>query len=295
MFNVIICGVVKNADKNLQNNLDLAIEIGKKCDKYKIVIYENNSTDRTKSILSSYSTKPQFEIIMEDISPEEIKKNSKIWAYTAVTGSDHSCRMEQISNARNKLITEIQTEKYAEYNYVVMIDLDGKFFAIDGIINSLYLIQENPLRIIYGNSLNYYDYYALRSPHYEYNLFGPELIGEHFWANMYNSRLQIKPNSPDLVTVYSAFNGIGVYDKKAFIGTNYDALVNPIVKDGYKKIIALHPSAYERLNTILKNPCPKFPGGEQDDDFYWKNNSGYNKPVICEHVAFNFALFNELT
>jgi hypothetical protein len=27
--------------------------------------------------------------------------------------------------------------------------------------------------------------------------------------------------------------------------------------------------------------------------FYWKNNSGYDKPVICEHVAFNFSLIQD--
>lgn len=128
-MNVIICGVVKNAGAQLKNNIDLAIQLGLKCDAYKIVIYENNSTDNvTKTILSTYIQYPHCKIIMEDIAPDVIKQESKIWAYTAVTGSDHPCRIEQIANARNKLIEEIKQEAYAEFNYVVMIDFDAKFF-----------------------------------------------------------------------------------------------------------------------------------------------------------------------
>ena len=116
-MNVIICGVVKNAAANLNNNIKLAIQLGVKCDKYKIVIYENNSTDATKEILHAYKSNNNFEIISEDIEAATIKRESKIWAYTAVTGSDHPCRIEQIANSRNKIIAEIKRDIYSEYNY----------------------------------------------------------------------------------------------------------------------------------------------------------------------------------
>jgi hypothetical protein len=165
MMNVIICGVVKNAAANLNNNIKLAMQLGSKCDKYKIVLYENNSTDSTKQILSEYKNKDNFEIIMEDFDSKTLRESSKIWAYTAVTGSHHPCRIEQISNARNKLRDELKRDVYAEYTYVVMVDFDAKFFLNDGILNSLYLVKENRKRVIYANSFDYYDYYALRSPH----------------------------------------------------------------------------------------------------------------------------------
>lgn len=290
MFNVVICGVVKNAANNLRNNINSAVELGKHCNKYKIVIYENNSTDATKSILSTYNSIPEFYILSEDIASETIKRESKIWAYTKVTGSDHPCRIEQISNARNKLVNELQKEIYDDFNYVVMIDFDSKMFIFDGILDSLRLVEENRNRVIYANSINYYDYYALRSPHADYSMFGPELIGEHFWQLMSTQPLKIEPSSTSLVPVYSAFNGIGVYDKAIFSSHFYDSLPTTAVKDQYKKIATLHPESYAKYKSILQNSCPKFPNGEIDELFYWKNNSGYDKPVICEHVAFNFSL-----
>ena len=290
MLNVVICGVVKNAANHLRDNIASAIELGKKCDSYKIVIYENNSTDSTKSILSDFNSSPEFHIISEDIDSETIKRESKIWAYTKVTGSDHPCRIEQISNARNKLVNELNKSVYDDFNYVVMIDFDSKMFIIDGIVDSLNLVKENPNRVIYANSLNYYDYYALRSPHADYSMFGPELMGEHFWQLMSTQPLKLDPSSTTLVPVYSAFNGIGVYYKDVFVSHFYDALPTTAVKDQYKIIATLHPNSYSKYKSILQNSCPKFPSGELDEHFYWKNNSGYDKPVICEHVAFNFSL-----
>jgi hypothetical protein len=291
-MNVIICGVVKNAEAHLMNNIQLARQLGVKCDKYKIIIYENNSTDSTRKILSMYENRDDFEIITEDIDAETIKQNSKIWAYTAVTGSDHPCRIEQISNARNKLIEEIKKDKYVVYNYVVMIDFDAKFFLPDGIFNSLQLVKENRKRVIYANSYDYYDYYALRSAHSEFNLFGPELMGDFFWQKINSMRLKINPDSSELVSVYSAFNGIGVYDKKVFTSYKYDALLTSECKAAYKKIAAIHPEIYDKFKPIIQSECSKFIGGEGTTDFFWKNNSGYDKPVVCEHVTFNFALFN---
>ena len=291
-MNVIICGVVKNAAANLNNNIKLAMQLGSKCDKYKIVIYENNSTDTTKQILQTYKSNNNFEIISEDIEADTIKRDSKIWAYTAVTGSDHPCRIEQIANARNRLIEEIKRDTYLEYDYVVMIDFDAKFFLYDGIVNSLFLVKENRKRVIYANSIDYYDYYALRSPHSEFNLFGPEVMGEFFWRKMNYNRLQINPNSSDLVPVYSAFNGIGVYDKTVFKSYKYDALITPDIKTQYKRIASIHPDVYYNFKHIMQKECNKFNGGENSSEFYWKNNSGYDKPVVCEHVAFNFALLN---
>jgi hypothetical protein len=293
MFNVVICGVVKNAAKNLQKNLEAAIVLGKECDKYKILIYENNSTDATKSILQTYQTRPDFHILSEDIPADAIKRDSKIWAYTQVTGSDHPCRIEQIANARNKLIATLQQEAYDDYNYVVMIDMDSKIFLIDGILESLQLVKENRKRVIYANSLKYYDYYALRSAHSDYNLFGPELMGDHFWQMMSIQPLCLDHASSTLVPVYSAFNGIGVYHKDIFTSHFYEVLPTQAVKTVYKKIAAEQPMAYAKYKAIIQGTCSKFSGGERDELFYWKNNSGYDKPVICEHVAFNFALINE--
>uniref|UniRef100_A0A6C0J937 Uncharacterized protein n=1 Tax=viral metagenome TaxID=1070528 RepID=A0A6C0J937_9ZZZZ len=43
---------------------------------------------------------------------------------------------------------------------------------------------------------------------------------------------------------------------------------------------------------MISNPDTKFKDGYNDDreNIYWKANSGYDKPVTCEHVCLNFSL-----
>ena len=53
------------------------------------------------------------------------KQNSRIWTATFRTGSDHPCRIEQISNARNKVVEEFNKPEYDSYDYVICSILHG--------------------------------------------------------------------------------------------------------------------------------------------------------------------------
>ena len=90
--NVIIATVMKNVAPSLENHLRKTIALGQQLQQlqqlqtdWKLVVYENNSQDKTKRILQNYQNHPNCRIISEDLSPEEIKKQSKIWAYTKIT------------------------------------------------------------------------------------------------------------------------------------------------------------------------------------------------------------------
>lgn len=289
--NVIICGVIKNCSNTLQQNIDLAIETGELFHNYKIIIYENNSTDETKYILDTNRTNSNIHIISEDIDPEYIKKTSRIWAYTEITGSDHPCRIEQICNARNKVIDEINKPDYDIYNYIIWIDMDSDGgWKMKGIKDSF--DKKEQWDVVYANgirsknNLNYYDLYAFRSPDY---LYGPEIIGEHFWNNLSILTFNMKDG---LIPIYSGFGGIGVFKKDIFKCHRYDCLVNDSVKIFYRKIFDTTLPEYKSL---IENNDTKFPDGYKDEEtnIFWKSNSGYNKPVICEHVPLNLELINK--
>ena len=285
MVKVIICGIVKNVDKTIELNLRKAKELGIFFEDYKVVIYENNSTDNTKKILKDYSSN-KIKIIMEDINIK--KENSNIWAYTKITGSDHSCRIENISNARNKVIEEINKEIYNDFNVVIWIDLDGRGFDIESVVESVNIVF-NENKILFANSRPYYDYYALRTCDDSY-LFGPEIIGEIFLSRL--NKFSLKSNN-SLYEVLSAFNGIGIYPKKVFLNKKYDCIVNDDIKDVYIKNIV--EKNVTNFNKFIENECSNYPGGikDKDNNIVWKNNSGYDKPVVCEHVALNFSLIKD--
>ena len=282
-MNIIICGILKNAEyKNIQVNMELAIETGKQFNDYKIVLYENNSTDNTKQILQNYALNEHFTIVSEDIDNLNLKEKNVIWAYTEITGSDHPCRIEHISNARNKLLQEINKPEYSTFSHVIMIDLDSNGWDINGILDSFSRTEE--WDAIFASSPSYYDFYALRCDALP---FGPEITGEHFWKDRQNFHI---PND-NLIPVYSAFNGIGIYKKHLLEKYNYDFVVNDEVKIFYKKYMKTN-NISEVHTEIIKNPCSMFPFGLSDENIYWKSNSGYKGLVICEHVPLNIAIYN---
>ena len=292
--NVLICGVIKNAEKYICKNMELAIETGKLFLNYQIIVYENNSTDETKTVLKKYENNENIHILCENISDDIIKQTSKIWAYTEITKSDHPCRIEQICNARNKVIEYINknAKKFETYTYVMWIDMDSEGWDLNGILDSFY--RKNEWDVVYANGVNkydnkYYDMYALRNVDYSY---GPELLGEYFWRSL--KPFLLVPNN-DMISVYSAFGGIGIYKKSIFNKHKFDCIVNKDVQQFYIELLAKKKKHISGdLMNIISNPDVKFPGGLYDkkNNIFWKNNSGYNQPVVCEHVCLNLKLKN---
>lgn len=292
MVNVLFLGVVKNVEPVIRSNINKVFFLMDKFVKSKLVIYENNSTDNTKNILKEFSNDDRIVCIMEDFTDKQIKENSKIWAYTNVTGSDHSCRIEQISNARNKVINEINKKKYNDYDVVVWIDMDLLDFHFENLENYVEEVKNNEKMILTGNSPRYYDYYALRVNQdihqgYTNRLLGPEIVGERFWHYIFKDEIIVTQRQ----LVYSAFNGIGIYHKNVFKNNKYNYIVDKYVKQYYLELLKNNKNLLRYYN-FISNDCSKFPGGEEDKEYkiFWKNNSGYDKPVVCEHVALHARL-----
>ena len=289
--NAIICGIVKNCADTIEANINLAIKTGEQFNTYKLIIYENNSTDGTKSLLKRHASNPNIKVISEDINPDIIKQTSQIWSYKEVTGSDHPCRIEQIANARNRVIDEIMNPEYDNFSHVVWIDLDSNGWSIDGIGDSFE--RTSRWDVIYANGINpnrtYYDMYALRMLTTQDLCFGPEIVGEHFWNNLKTNMNLI--GDTELIPVCSAFGGIGIFKKEIFQKYRYDCIANNAVKTFYKNIVS-KSKLNDKYKSLIQSPDIKFPNGYVEDNIFWKSNSGYDKPVVCEHVCLNLDLYN---
>jgi len=292
--NVLLCGVVKDCERSIAFNIEKAMQTMELFSNAKLVVYENNSKDNTKSLLQVFSNRENVVIISEDIDYETIKKNSRIWAYKEITGSDHPCRIEQICNARNRIIKEINKSKYDDYTYIIWIDLDSRGWDLTGIQDSF--LKKEHWDVVFANGLDnskkYYDMYALRKE--DENVFGPELMGDIFWYQLGKKHFSISPEEDRIIPVYSAFGGIGIYKKKIFRDNHYDCIVNDDVKEFYENLL-FHKGKTEMLYTPFTEPCSKFPYGLKDNEtgIFWKSNSGYDKPVVCEHVCLNLGLINK--
>jgi hypothetical protein len=214
--NCCICLCVFNNEFGLPyvlKNIDKIIASSSLFQETKILVFYNESSDRSLQILNEYSnTNKNMEIIMNE--------NQKT----------HS-RTKNIAFARNSLIKRIR-EKYKNYEYFIM--MDSNEYACIGDINTN-IIKEVLERndwdsISFDREAGYYDTWALSFDPYIYSFFhfsnwkkGVGMMREHF-----NKLLEdYKKNKPDeLIPVYSAFNGFAIYRTEKFIDCTYNSEID---------------------------------------------------------------------
>lgn len=81
---LIVCSIVRNAQHGLKKNIPVIDALCSLCKDYRIVIYENDSTDNTKSLLQKWKHKDplrihillnQFDVPYTIPSQREVKGN----------------------------------------------------------------------------------------------------------------------------------------------------------------------------------------------------------------------------
>jgi hypothetical protein len=260
---ILFLGVVKNvADK-----LDISLKCLKDSIKLlhpdsKVVIYENDSNDTTVNILKSYESN-QFSFISENWSADFKSNNFKV----KTQSEGLPCRIECISIARNLLINHVKNQ-LSQFDIVCWIDLDGHTWSIKNLVktankyykdSSWHAIFVQDISHKKNESFQYHDLYALRS---ENMTLAPEIDGEEFWKQIQNG---IWLNLNQKYKVFSAFGGMGFYKPFIFKECQFACLPTLYVNEVYKKIL-------------------------RKDEIKFIANSGYDSPVLCEHVGLCFEM-----
>lgn len=287
---VLICGICRNVASTLSLTLNKIIETGSLFKDYHIVIYENNSTDQTKAILTDFAINhpAKSTVMSEDLNEQQLLEECY-----ARTWNNKPSRMEVIAMARNKVLEKIFQPEFEGYEYVMWVDLDLYDWNLAGIENSFSYknwdcISANGI----GRNGKYNDAYAYRDDRFP---FGPEVLGDYWWSSICG-KVQKPIRSKELIPVYSAFGGLALYKKDSIRNIRYSGVVikdlHLLLKD---KILARQD--YSIMGTVLKNikKVKCLHGVLRSislfgDDVFYVNNSGYNFPVVCEHVVFHAAM-----
>jgi len=189
-YNVIFAGCCKNVEPFILDNLNNIENCSKKFNDYAVVIYENDSTDKTREILIN-NKKDNYYYIFEDDIKEPL-------------------RTVRLANGRNKILNFVKDlNKNNYYDYLVVLDLDnvnskGKFINS---IDSCFEHNEDGWDVLTGNQSKYYDYWAFRqSPDFDNDYWKDhDIIDLDKWNN-------ISFNEKNTLTeVNSAFGGIAIY------------------------------------------------------------------------------------
>ena len=196
-FNVIFAGCARNVEKCIKTNLDHINACGAKFKSFQLIIYENDSTDNTRTILNE-AKKDNYHYIFEDNVTEP-------------------ARTVRLAHGRNQIIAKMrELDTYGVYHYLIMMDLDninssGSF--IDS-IETCFDYETDDWDVLTANQTGgYYDLWALRYS---------EIIDGDFWKDKYykeeieeTQRIIIVPQlilpQDTLIEVDSAFGGIAIY------------------------------------------------------------------------------------
>jgi hypothetical protein len=232
-------------------------------------VYENNSTDGTKALLGQLSGELRpFTLVSEDLSPEDEARIA-----TARHRSGRPCRIELLARAREKA-REIVACDYADYDYVLVIDMDAALVDLRGIVRNASRLAEGAADCVCANGVNkrlrYRDAFAYRSRRHP---FGPELLGEYWWDETVD-RIQGRLRGRKLLPVYSAFGGAALMTMAAFKAGTYSAIPGAEYMETQASL-DLSEAEPEEASRAGREPIP---------------NTNYSLPIVCEHVPFFYSM-----
>lgn len=301
---VLICGVCQNVESRLVKTKMIMESIGALFDDYRILIYENNSTDRTPEILASWTrANPKVWLKSENLSDEELAD-----VIVNVYSNGSPFLTERIARARNIVLAEALSPAYADFPYLIWMDMDFvRFPNFEGFIDTFQSEQEWDAVFAYGvdPSNIYWDWYAFRDANFP---IGPELLGMYWWhLNKYLTLTEQDPWYP----VHSAFGGCGIYKKASIQDCYYSGLATTDLESLAKMLMQEkeHPQIlnYLNLNASLEGiypveeakpnlPCIVNPRmgivlHSNPDALIWRMNTFvYQYPSVCEHVPFHASM-----
>ena len=290
----LFCGAVtRNLEKSFPNFKQFMYSLFGELTDLQLFIYENNSTDNTKKLLEDWATlDKRVHVKCEDFSKEFLLEQGYARAYDNIP-----CRMESISTARNKLVEWMESfgMGVGEDDLTIFIDPDiPTVFNVD-CLASLCRSFPQGAHVFFANGLSgnmkYYDAYAYRDTQHP---FGAELLGEEIFDFKYKSVIKQIPFDAQPIPVLSAFGGLGIYKSICIRGLRYSATPTQDLHTLNLRIMKENPD-HLYVKKVKEKPTTHIQGASQgiylfDKELFYRNCSGYNFPVICEHVPFHASM-----
>jgi hypothetical protein len=256
---VVVCFCVYNNEVGLPRCLKNMEEIRHIFHRMVINVVYDISEDNSYQILMDFNKKNDNKSMSEKI-PVNIVTNT--------TERNINSKSENIAKCRNILLDMIR-KRYSNYDYFIMMDTND--YSCIGQIN-VQLMHDimhpennendndisNYDAITFDREAGYYDWWALS--------FDPYIYSFYHISNSFKIKDQMKKMFTDIlhhyrihrdnqvIPVYSAFNGFGIYKTKKFLNTSYSS---DIKMDLFPKHI-VHKLIYTTKSNIynhFKDDC----------------------------------------
>jgi hypothetical protein len=206
----VFCGIARDNAAHLDKTLALIERMGAMFASYKVIVYENDSTDNTLALLQAWQCKlgtQKVKILHEHLE----------WPPAISDGGFSTRRFEILSYCRNKYVEELRRDEYAAYEHAIVLDMDLWNFDTNGLAHSFGVDDAvTPWSSISANGVfdgrTYYDALAFRSDEFPNTL--------HSEEQRYRAQRVYNIEDP-LVPVKSAFGGLAIYKRACLIACAY--------------------------------------------------------------------------
>jgi hypothetical protein len=203
----VICGLARDVERILPQTIARIESMGTLFADYRVVIYENDSQDQTKDLLTQWAQRnPKADVTIEQRG-DPINPNARCLR-----------RAERMANYRNTCLEAVRT-RYKDFTHVIVVDTDLEFgWSNEGVANTFGhddwdFVGANGLILrrcgVSMNTFLQYDAWAFRQD----EQFTPLTTAE---VN-YMSWQRGEP----LVPVTCSFGGLGVYRMAAYLAGSY--------------------------------------------------------------------------
>jgi len=205
---VCICGLVRQAEKYLSYFLTRVESIRSMFETSVVVLYENDSSDNTRSLLKEFQDKKiNYKLIFEDLNNKRHSQDKSL------------SRRADMAYYRNKYFYEFKC-LYDLYDFDYLIVLDSDIcggYSYEGILNSLSWMKSDNYRAIGSNSLLYREREGIKERLY-YDAWAYRELGadDRHSTTEINQKIQIHRGQKPY-EVNSAFGGLAVYDARFLI------------------------------------------------------------------------------
>jgi hypothetical protein len=208
---VIITGLARNCEKSLYENIPL---IGSTCsnfEDFKVVIYENNSTDNTRIILDEFQKhNPNFVTILGSNDDQKMISDKS------------ESRILRMVKYRTIIQDYIKTN-CSDYDYVINIDLDmSGGWSVDGLMTALAWEDFDVMGSVsqvYKSSIKkwlHYDRWAFKFHSWTEEWSDEETSSDLIWFWDWKPARGAKP-----IECLSVFGGLAIYKMEAYLSGEY--------------------------------------------------------------------------
>lgn len=234
----IFVGIARDNTPQLPSVMSHIEYIGQHFADYRVIVFENDSSDATKLILNLWHL----------VNPLVRVESKDFW-------NKKRPSIKFLADIRNQYVKHLSDKEYGDFDIVIVLDMDTVYGVdIRGIKDSFSKIDRWDV-VCSNGIMNYrgkmYDAFAFRNSEFPYSPRDYEAkFGANYWDEyVYEIQKSYDPKG-DLMPVYSCFGGMAIYKKYLFDNCTYDS------EHGDCEHVFLHQCMRSRHNArIFMNPA----------------------------------------